>query len=134
MDNATPSANSLAALALLRLAALTGVDRYRERAEAILTLFGPLAESSPPAFGHLLAALDIAHRGLTEIVVVGDRPDLVETVMRRYRPGSVLAWGEPYDSPLWEGREPGLAYVCQHFACQRPVDTVDGLAGQLGDA
>jgi uncharacterized protein YyaL (SSP411 family) len=134
MDNATPSANSLAALALLRLAALTGVDRYRDRAEAILVLFGPLAERAPGAFGHLLAALDLAHRGLTEVVVVGDRPDLVEVVRGRFRPETVLAWGEPYDSPLWEGREPGRAYVCEHFACRQPVETAAALAGQLGDA
>jgi uncharacterized protein YyaL (SSP411 family) len=133
MDNATPSANSLAALGLLRLGALTGIDRYREHATAILTLFGPLVESSPEAFGHLLAALDVAHRDLTEVVVVGDRPDLVEVVTGRYRPETVLAWGEPYDSPLWEGRDPGRAYVCEHFACRQPVDTPVALAGQLGD-
>ena len=133
MDNASPAANSLAAVALLRLAALTGIDRYRERAEAILSLFGPMAASSPGAFGHLLAALDIAHRGLNEIVVVGDRPDLVQVVTSRYRPDAVLAWGEPYDSPLWEGRAPGQAYVCEHFACRQPVDTPAALADQLGD-
>ena len=131
MDDATPSANSLAALALLRLGALTGADRYRDCAEEILALVGPLAESSPPAFGHLLAALDVAHRGLTEVVVVGDRPDLVEVVQRDYRPETVLAWGEPYDSPLWEAREPGRAYVCESFACKQPVDTPEALAAQM---
>ena len=43
MDNATPSANSLAAVGLLRLAALTGDDAYRDRAHDILRLSGPLA-------------------------------------------------------------------------------------------
>src|SRR5690606_20926989 len=38
LDNATPSANSLAAVALQRLAALTGIERYYERAEDILRL------------------------------------------------------------------------------------------------
>jgi hypothetical protein len=133
MDNATPSANSLGAWALLRLAALTGVDRYREHAEAILTLFGPLVDRSPGTFGHLLAALDVAHRGFTEVVVAGDQPDLVDVVTHRYRPETVLAWGEAYDSPLWEGRRPGLAYVCEHFACRRPVDDAGALAAQLGD-
>ena len=36
-----PSANSVAAAALLRLAALTGSARYRERAEAVLDAMGP---------------------------------------------------------------------------------------------
>ncbi|MEL7208339.1 MAG: thioredoxin domain-containing protein, partial [Actinomycetota bacterium] len=131
MDNATPSANSLAALALLRLGALTGDGRYDEAARSILALFAPLAVSTPNAFGHLLAALDIAQRGLTEVVVVGDRPDLVEVVTSSYRPEVVLAWGEPYDSPLWEGRTGGNAYVCEHFACKQPVDTPEELRAQL---
>ena len=43
-------------------------------------------------------------RGLAEVVVTGDRPDLVDVVRRRYLPAAVLAWGEAYPSPLWEGR------------------------------
>jgi uncharacterized protein YyaL (SSP411 family) len=131
LDNATPAANSLAAVALQRLAALTGEDRYRERAEAILALFGPLAASAPAAFAHLLGALDLHHGGLTEVVVAGDRPDLVAEVQRRFLPSAVLAWGERYDSPLWEGREDAKAYVCRNYACQLPADTVDALTAQL---
>ena len=72
-DNATPSANSLAAVALLRLAALTGEDRYRERAEAIIQLLGRLAVEHPLAFAHLLTAVDLLTGGITE-VVVAQRP------------------------------------------------------------
>jgi hypothetical protein len=131
LDNATPAANSLAAAALLRLAALTGEDRYRDRAEQILALFGPLAANAPSAFAHLLGALDLHHGGITEVVVVGGRSDLVRAVQRRFLPSAVLAWGEPYDSPLWEGRDEGLAYVCQNYACLLPASTVEALAGQL---
>ena len=133
LDNATPSANSMAAVALLRLAALTGEDLCRDRAEVILTLFGPMAQSTPTAFAHLLAALDLARRGVTEVVVTGDRPDLVAVVTANYRPEVVLAWGNPFDSPLWEGRGDDRAYVCEHFACKQPADTVEELAAQLGD-
>ncbi len=112
LDNATPSANSLAAVALLRLAALTGDDVYRNHAEQILALFAPLAANAPAAFAHLLSALDLFHGGVTEVVVAGDRPDLVAEVHHHYLPSAVLAWGERYASPLWEGREDGRAYVC----------------------
>jgi len=44
---------------------------------------------------------------------------------------SVVAWGEPYPSPLWESRRDGLAYVCEHFACQAPQHTPEGLRAQL---
>jgi uncharacterized protein YyaL (SSP411 family) len=131
MDNATPSANSLAAVALLRLAALTGEERYRDRAERILRLAGSLATQHPTAFGHLLAAIDLAVNGIDEVVVAGDRPDLVEVVQSRFLPGAVLAWGERYASPLWEGRDDGRAYVCRNYACRLPADDPEALAAQL---
>ena len=138
LDNATPSANSLTAVALARLAALTGEARYQDRAEDVLRLLGPLVARHPTAFGHLLGAIDLLSEGPTEVAVVGDRPDLVEVVTSRFRPTTVLAWGEPYDSPLWAGRDAGgdgagRAYVCRDFACQAPVETPDALAVQLGD-
>ena len=131
MDNATPGANSLAANALLRLAALTGEDRYRRRGEAILALLGPVAGQHPAAFANLLAAVDMVDAGITEIAIVGDLGDLVAAVHVRYLPNAVLAWGEPYPSPLWHERERGKAYVCRDYACQRPVDSVEDLLGQL---
>ena len=48
--------------------------------------------------------------------------------------GVVLAWGEPYDSPLWASRRDGLAYVCQHYACQSPTDDPAVLRAQLTPA
>ena len=131
MDNATPSAQSNAAAALLRLGALTGEAEYAERAEAILTLLGAAACQHPTAFGHLLEAVDMQAGGIDEIVVVGDRPDLVAEARSRYRPNSVLAWGEPYPSPLWAGRHPGFAYVCRQYTCQTPAATPAELAARL---
>jgi len=134
LDNATPSANSLAATGLLRLAALTGEDGYRVFAEGILALFGPLAGQAPAAFAQLLAAVDLHHHGTTEVVVAGDRPDLLDEVRSRFLPAAVLAWGEGYDSPLWDGRDDGRAYVCRNYACQLPAETVEALAAQLDGA
>ena len=131
-DNAVPSSNSTAAVALLRLAALTDHAPYRARAEGILRLTGRLAGEAPSGFGVLLAALDLHHSGSTEIVVAGDRRDLVDVVHRAYLPNAVLAWGERYDSPLWEGRDDGRAYVCRQYTCGLPATTVDDLVSQLG--
>jgi len=131
LDNATPGANSLAAVSLLRLHALTGEERYRERAEDILRMLGRLAGQHPTAFGHLLAAVDLLTGGVTEIAVVGDRPDLVHTVTGRYLPSAVLAWGEPYDSPLWSERRDGYAYVCRDYVCAAPVDEPAALVSAL---
>ena len=131
MDNATPGANGLAAVGLLRLAALTGDERYRSHGEAVVRLLGPLAVEHPTAFGHALAAVDLLVRGTTEVVVAGDRPDLLAAVRRWLVPNAVLAWGERYDSPLWEGRDDGRAYVCRDYACQLPATDVATLEQQL---
>ena len=141
VDNAVPSANGTAALALLRLSALTGpdptgADTYRDRAEAILRLLAPVAEQHPSALTRTIAALDLASRPVTEVAVVGDRPDLVRVVHTRYLPNAVLAWGEPYRSPLFESRTAGpsggLAYVCENYVCKAPVDGVEELVAALG--
>ncbi len=131
MDNATPSAQSLAACGLLRLAALTGESRYDEHARRIVDLFSSTAAQHPTAFGRALEALDLVAGGINEIAVVGDRPDLVAAVQARYLPDAVLAWGEPYDSPLWQDRPEGFAYVCRNFACQSPAATPENLITQL---
>ena len=138
MDNATPSANSLAAVGLARLAALTGEEGYRERARAVVRLLGEVAGRHPTAFAHLLVAVELLEVGTTEIVITGDRPDLVAEVQRRWLPDAVLAWGERQDTPLWEGRTEsgpdGRAYVCRGYVCEAPATTVGELATRLPHA
>ena len=131
-DNATPSAQSLAAVALLRLGAITGIDRYTAEAERILSMLSGPVISHPTGFGHLLTAVNLSATGIREVVIPGDRPDLVASVQSEWRPEVVLAWGEPHDSPLWEGRREGLAYVCHNYTCQAPVGTVEELRSLLG--
>jgi uncharacterized protein YyaL (SSP411 family) len=131
-DGATPSANSLAAGALHRLAALTGEQRYANQADRILWLLGAMIdERSPGMFSNALIAADARRRGFTELAIVGDRPDLVQFAHRVWRPDLVLAWGEPYDSPLWEGRSDGLAYICRDHVCELPHETLEGFAEAL---
>ncbi|MBW3557000.1 MAG: thioredoxin domain-containing protein [Actinobacteria bacterium] len=131
-DGATPSANGVASVALLRLGALTGDRRYTTAGERIVGWLAPAMASAPQAFTYGLGGVDLTVSGIEEVAVVGDRPDLAEVVQARYLPRAVLAWGEPYPSPLWEGRIPGLAYVCRDFACQAPVERVEDLVAQLG--
>jgi uncharacterized protein len=130
-DNATPSANSTAAVALYRLAALTGEARYANHADRIMQLIAAVVDQAPAAFSNALAAAELRHVGITEVAIAGDRRDLVDVVAERWRPGVVLGWGERYESPLWEGRVDGKAYVCRDYACQAPQDTAEGLRAQL---
>jgi uncharacterized protein YyaL (SSP411 family) len=136
-DGALPSTNSVACAALLRLATLTGESTYRDHALAVATAMEPAIESLPAAFAGMVAAACLCRVGLSEIVVTGERPDLLAAVRRRYLPTAVLASGEPFDSPLWEGRsgpgERGLAFVCRNHVCERPVSDPEDLAGLLDD-
>jgi uncharacterized protein YyaL (SSP411 family) len=118
----------MAAIALLRLAALTGEQRYANHADRILQLLAAAVEKAPGQYSNALVATDLRRRGLTEVVIVGDRPDLVRLAQSIWRPDTVLAWGEPYDSPLWHDRPDGFGYVCRNYACELPQDTLQGFA------
>ena len=130
-DGVTPSANSSAAHGLLRLAAVTGEQRYRNHADRILQLLAPVIDSSPGAVSNALLAVEMRHRGVAELTIVGDAPDLVHLAQVLWRPDLVLAWGEPYESPLWDDREEGHAYLCRDSVCQLPVSTAPALFEQI---
>jgi hypothetical protein len=131
MDGATPSANAVAALSLARLGALTGTDRYTKTARQVVEMFGDLLTRHPTAFAHTVLTASLLVEGFTEVVITGDRPDLVDVVRGGWRPGVVLAWGQPTPSPLWEHRAGDRAYVCRNYACRLPADNADTLLAQL---
>jgi len=102
----------------------------------VLRLLHEVATRHPVAFGHLLQALDFHLSPVREVALVGpDRGELERTVRARFRPHVVLAGGEPADVPLLRGREPvdgrAAAYVCERFACLRPVTEPSELAALL---
>ena len=133
-DGATPSANAVAALALARLGALTGSHRLTDTAREVVEMFGDLLVRHPTAFAHTVVTASVLADGFTEVVITGDRADLVDVVRSRWRPDAVLAWGEPTPSPLWEARTDHRAYVCRNYACQLPADDPETLAAQLRSA
>ena len=146
-DNATPAENSLAANGLLRLAALTGVRRYEVAAEEVLRLLGPVLGEHATAFAYLLGALERLVTSPLEVAVVGE-PDSSDTVALRREvdarllPASVVIAAAPDAggevTPLLADRElvdgKSTAYVCEHFACRRPVTTPQELRGELDAA
>ncbi len=132
LDGSLPATNSVAVAALLRVQALADDPGLEDAVERTVTLVRPLLERHPGALPDLVAALSL-WRGRSEVVITGTRPDLLAEVRRHWLPTAVLAWGEPDDGPLFEGRsgEPGLAYVCLGRACRAPAPDTQTLAGQL---
>jgi uncharacterized protein YyaL (SSP411 family) len=135
-DAPIPSGASSAAFGLLRLAALTGEHRYEDAALGVLRLLHAVAPQHPVAFGHLLQALDFQLAAVKEVAIVGPGAEPLERVVRgAFRPHVVLAGGPEDGVPLLAGREPvdgrAAAYVCERFACQRPVTEPGELAALL---
>ncbi len=134
-DGACPSANATAVLALARLGELTGEARYLEVARRALDALAPAMATVPAAFCAMACAASYLDGPPSQVVVSSSATDLVKPVWERYLPYTVVAWGEPSRSPLWEGRRGpearGKAFVCEGYACQLPVATPAGLARQL---
>lgn len=137
-DNPIPSGNSSAAYGLLRLAALTGEHEYERQAVGVFRLLHKLMPQHPQAFPHLLQALDFHAAAVKEVALAGDAEAVkpLERVVRaEFRPHLVLAGGAADGVPLLEGRDlvdgRPAAYVCEHFACRRPVTEPDALAELL---
>jgi uncharacterized protein len=135
-DAPIPAGASAAAFGLLRLAALTGEHGYEEAALGMLRLLHEVAPQHPTAFAHILQALDFHLAAVKEVAIVGPRAEPLERVVRgAFRPHVVVAGGPADGVPLLAGREPvdgrAAAYVCEHFACRRPVTEPSELAALL---
>lgn len=139
-DNATPAGNSVAADALLKLAKLTGEEKYERCAVTVLKLVAPQIRRYPNGFGRILSTLEFYLNPVKEIVVLGARGgELEREIWRDYLPSKIVvtaASDEAADAiPLLRERKSiagkPTAYVCENFVCQRPVTTVEELREQL---
>lgn len=132
-DSSIPSGNALAATALLRLAALTGREDLRAKAETTLRSAMGLMESSPMAAGQLLIALDFLLGPTQELAVVGERSNTavgrtLRAIHTGFRPNKVVALrtttADEEAVPLLRdkaARGDVTTYICQNFACQEPL-------------
>ncbi|MGH2906385.1 MAG: thioredoxin domain-containing protein [Solirubrobacterales bacterium] len=128
-DSPIPSSNAAIALVLLRLSAFTGDAEYRRLAGETLQMIQKVAARFPTGFGHALQAIDFYLGPVKELALIGDDVSaLTATARKTFRPKVVLAGGAAgadtrvpllADRPTVDGKP--SAYVCESFACQRPV-------------
>mgnify|MGYP001614132598 CR=1 FL=1 len=139
-DNAFPSGASTLTEAQLALTAMTSKARHLERATVYLERMKQQVLENPLGFGHLLLAADTLLDGAAELTLVGPPGQLATmqaVIDATYLPTVSLLrqeLGEPIPEVSREvlaARTSTGAYLCQHFACQRPVDTVEGLEALL---
>jgi uncharacterized protein len=135
-DEAMPSANAIASMALLKLGRLTGNKTYTEKSEETVKAFQSFMEDSPAAFTGLLATQSASSLPPTEAIFAGPKDDsefdaMWKVLQTDYRPNKVVIWNENGEStlPLAEGKtssEPTV-YLCQKGTCHPPVNTSKAL-------
>jgi uncharacterized protein YyaL (SSP411 family) len=146
-DGATPAGVSVAALALPRLAALTGEAEMASIAERVLRLYRAQLERFPAGFGMMLCALDQQLEGVRQIVLAGDAGDPAMRLFRdalrdTYQPNALIVHADPEDAkavetiPLLQGKVPvkgvAAAYVCQAGSCKPPAVSAAEMRALLG--
>jgi uncharacterized protein YyaL (SSP411 family) len=125
-DHPVPSGNAMLAYVLLRLARIYGDDELERRAVGVLRLIGESLGRGPTEFAWSLNALDLYLATPKEIAIVGPAESpIARAALAGFDPNAVVAYGPAEGVPLLEGKEPvdgkPAVYVCERFACQRPV-------------
>jgi uncharacterized protein YyaL (SSP411 family) len=148
-DGAEPSGNSVQALNLLRLHELTTEDRFRQRAERLLSAFGARLAEAPAALSELLLAIDFRLDSPKEVMIVTptlrkDAEPLLARLRSTFLPNRVLtvaAEGADLAAqarlvPLLQGKVvrkgEATAYVCEKYVCKVPTSDPDVFAQQIG--
>ncbi len=145
-DGSTPSGNSAAVMALLRLYGYTGDERYLHEAERAIKLFREFMEQQPFAFSHMLEAVDLYLRGATEIVIIGHSKsaefrEWTERIGLLYIPNLAIYAVDLARAPAdflpeqARGKEQLdgklTAYVCRERACSMPLTSYKSLEAEL---
>jgi uncharacterized protein YyaL (SSP411 family) len=100
-DNATPSGNSLAAISLILLSALSGNQDWVDLSQQMLASMQEIVVQHPTAFANWLIALDLAAGPLREVAIIGDlfdqRTQALVNAMANHQPH--LSWLNPVYLP-----------------------------------
>ncbi len=138
-DGAEPSGNSVATLALLKLAAITGREDFKKPAEATLRLFAHRLQNFPQAMPFMLHALDFQLEEPRRVVIAGDPPslrfgaaspsaakmrELLRAAHSVYQPNKVVLGSagavEEFARTL-PARNGPVVYLCTGNSCQPPA-------------
>ena len=129
-DGAEPSGNSVAALALLRLAAICDRKDWRDAAERTVRLFAQKLHQMPQAVPHLLLSLDFLQQEPKRVVLVGDwtcgsTASLLRAVHGVFEPNRVVLGNhgpvEAFAKTLPVNEEYTRAFCCSGTACEEPT-------------
>jgi len=135
-DGSTPSGNSMAVTALLRLGRLTDQRELLDHAHRALKSFSEFLKESPAAAAQMLSALDMFLSPTSEFVVVGPSESeqtqrILKAIREQYRPNTIVLHHDPAKGeantkllPLLEGKIGGQevqTYICENGTCRAPL-------------
>ena len=131
-DGAEPSGNSVAALSLLKLGAITGRKNFTEAAEKTLRFFTHRLQHFPQALPFMLHALDFSLQEPKRVVVVGKNDfkkfqELLHAAHSVYQPDKIILGNagavEEFSKTL-PAKNEATVYLCTGNSCQPPTDEV----------
>jgi hypothetical protein len=134
-DGAEPSANALAVEVGARLFHLLGREDWRQRAEMTVSAFGERLAAIPSAMPLLLRGKMLLDTPPQHVVIAGEKADASEllqaaregyapfrfTILLDAKSREFFASRQPFLAEMREVEGKAAAYICQDFACQRPV-------------
>jgi len=145
-DGAEPSANSLAAIALIKISSILGDDRFADHARETIEAFRTRWSRYPRAMPAMLVAAMRQLRPGQQIVIAGDcgtrtGQQLVRTVYAHRKRHSSIAFldnesdwlvsrNDRYRDFLRDDVSP-IVYVCDNYACKAPASDSEVLKAQL---
>jgi hypothetical protein len=133
-DGAEPSGNSVMALALLRLARITGRSDFRTTAERALEGFSGRMLAGGAGLPQMLVAQMFAMGKPMEIVLAGPRDrqkGMLAEIRKRFLPNAVVMQASEAPTPMPEIDDRATAYVCENYACKLPIAEPRALAELL---
>jgi uncharacterized protein YyaL (SSP411 family) len=147
-DGAEPTANSVSALNLLRLAQMTDNPSWRQSANAALSAFADRMHKEPGALPQMLVALSYSLAKPKQIVIAGkataeDTKAMLRVVRERYLPDKIviLADGGEGQHALQRSLEflrdlqpldgKATGFVCENYTCHLPTTNLEEFGRQL---
>jgi hypothetical protein len=139
-DEAMPSGNGVAALALNRLGHLLGEPRYIDAAAETVRATGAALMDFPHAHASMVTALEEI-LDAPEVVVIRGKPDEIDTwrlaLGAVYTPSRLIfaipddATGLPEALELRQPQGDAVAYVCRGSTCTAPLTDLADVAAEL---
>ncbi len=134
-DGAEPGGNSIAAMLLMRLAAILQRDDFRAYADRTIVAFGQRMKEQTAGVPQMLCAYLYSIAKGRQVVLAGDDVSgLAEVVRRVFSPHQVVIRATadfPSTSVQAMVTEEATAFVCENFTCDLPVTTPEALAAKI---